>query len=454
MTLLLQQLSDLWGEPLAGSVEPSAQLGRICTDSRQLSPGDFFVPLVGERFDGHRFLAQLPEKGVAAAVVAHNWKHSVPPGVMYWCVEDTLVAYQQLACLHRRSLAQPLVAVTGSAGKTTTRELIRAALAPLGSICASEGNNNNDVGVPLTVLKSVAEDAALVIEMGMRGPGEIARLSRCCEPDVAVITNIGTAHIGRLGSREAIAAAKCEITAAVKPDGLVVIPAGDALLESSLSSVWSGRVQRVRLTEDIPSSSELPPADLMGSVVVDQLLVDGVSLPIPLEGRHNARNLLLAVAVAHELGLDTAQLRSMQVAMTGGRNRRLQQGGLTVLDETYNASPEAMHAALDLLASQSGRRFAVLGTMLELGDNSLDLHRQVANRAVELKLDGLVIVDAGEEGRVMQEAASGLKRVARVSTPEDAASPLEEWLNAGDVVLLKASRGVALERLLSELPTL
>ena len=454
MTLLLQQLSDLWGEPLAGSVEPSAQLGRICTDSRQLSPGDFFVPLVGERFDGHRFLAQLPEKGVAAAVVAHNWKHSVPPGVMYWCVEDTLVAYQQLACLHRRSLAQPLVAVTGSAGKTTTRELIRAALAPLGSICASEGNNNNDVGVPLTVRKSVAEDAALVIEMGMRGPGEIARLSRCCEPDVAVITNIGTAHIGRLGSREAIAAAKCEITAAVKPDGLVVIPAGDALLESSLSSVWSGRVQRVRLTEDIPSSSELPPADLMGSVVVDQLLVDGVSLPIPLEGRHNARNLLLAVAVAHELGLDTAQLRSMQVAMTGGRNRRLQQGGLTVLDETYNASPEAMHAALDLLASQSGRRFAVLGTMLELGDNSLDLHRQVANRAVELKLDGLVIVDAGEEGRVMQEAASGLKRVARVSTPEDAASPLEEWLNAGDVVLLKASRGVALERLLSELPTL
>ena len=454
MTLLLQQLSDLWGEPLAGSVEPSAQLGRICTDSRQLSPGDFFVPLVGERFDGHRFLAQLPEKGVAAAVVAHNWKHSVPPGVMYWCVEDTLVAYQQLACLHRRSLAQPLVAVTGSAGKTTTRELIRAALAPLGPICASEGNNNNDVGVPLTVLKSVAEDAALVIEMGMRGPGEIARLSRCCEPDVAVITNIGTAHIGRLGSREAIAAAKCEITAAVKPDGLVVIPAGDALLESSLSSVWSGRVQRVRLTEDIPSSSELPPADLMGSVVVDQLLVDGVSLPIPLEGRHNARNLLLAVAVAHELGLDTAQLRSMQVAMTGGRNRRLQQGGLTVLDETYNASPEAMHAALDLLASQSGRRFAVLGTMLELGDNSLDLHRQVANRAVELKLDGLVIVDAGEEGRVMQEAASGLKRVARVSTPEDAASPLEQWLNAGDVVLLKASRGVALERLLSELPTL
>ena len=454
MTLLLQQLSDLWGEPLAGSVEPSARLGRICTDSRQLSPGDFFVPLVGERFDGHRFLDQLPEKGVAAAVVADNWGHSVPPGVTYWCVEDTLVAYQQLACLHRRSLAQPLIAVTGSAGKTTTRELIRAALAPLGSICASEGNNNNDVGVPLTVLKSVGDDAALVIEMGMRGPGEIARLSRCCEPDVAVITNIGTAHIGRLGSREAIAAAKCEITAAVKPDGLVVIPAGDALLESSLASVWSGRVHRVRLAEDIPSSSELTPADLTGSVVADQLLVDGVSLPLPLEGRHNARNLLLAVAVARELGVDTAQLRSLQVAMTGGRNQRLQQGGLTILDETYNASPEAMFAALDLLASQPGRRFAVLGTMLELGDSSLELHRQVASRAAELRLDGLVVVDAGEEGRVMQQAASGLTRLAWVGTPEEAASPLAEWLAAGDVLLLKASRGVALERLLPQLPLL
>ena len=140
--------------------------------------------------------------------------------------------------------------------------------------------------------------------------------------------------------------------------------------------------------------------------------------------------------------------------MSGGRNRRLQQGGFTVLDETYNASPEAMLAALDLLASQPGRRFAVLGTMLELGDSSLELHRRVAARAAELRLDGLVVVDAGEEGRVMQQAASGLTRLARVGTPEEAAAPLAEWLAAGDVLLLKASRGVALERLLPQLPLL
>ena len=190
MSLLLQQLSELWGEPSAAGVDPSATLGRVCTDSRALRPGDFFVPLVGERFDGHQFLDQLPAKGVTTAVVGSAWAQPIPEGVLHWRVDDTLEAYQQLALLHRRSLGLPLVAVTGSAGKTTTRELIRAALAPLGSIVASEGNNNNDVGVPLTVLGAATTDAAQVIEMGMRGPGEIARLLRCCEPDVAVITKI------------------------------------------------------------------------------------------------------------------------------------------------------------------------------------------------------------------------------------------------------------------------
>ncbi|MGB0874964.1 MAG: UDP-N-acetylmuramoyl-tripeptide--D-alanyl-D-alanine ligase, partial [Synechococcus sp.] len=375
MTLTLRQLLDAWGTPQGGSFEPDALVGRVCTDSRQLQPGDFFVPLVGERFDGHHFLAQLPEHKVQAAVVSRSWTEPLPSGLLHWRVDDTLLAYQQLALLHRRALAKPLVAVTGSAGKTTTRELIRAALAPLGAIQASEGNNNNDVGVPLTVLGASAADAALVIEMGMRGPGEIERLSRCTEPDLAVITNIGTAHIGRLGSREAIAAAKCEITAGLHPKGTVVIPAGDPLLDSALAAVWSGRVLRVRLADDPEVES-----DLVGDVTGDQLLIGADRLPLQLEGRHNARNLLLAVAVADQLGVSRQALQAMQVTVPGGRNRRLQQGGLTLLDETYNASPEAVLAALDLLAAQPGRRFAVLGTMLELGERSLELHQEVAAR--------------------------------------------------------------------------
>jgi len=449
MTLTLRQLLDAWGTPQGGSFEPDALVGRVCTDSRQLQAGDFFVPLVGERFDGHHFLAQLPEHKVQAAVVSRSWTEPLPSGLLHWRVDDTLLAYQQLALLHRRALAKPLVAVTGSAGKTTTRELIRAALAPLGAIQASEGNNNNDVGVPLTVLGASAADAALVIEMGMRGPGEIERLSRCTEPDLAVITNIGTAHIGRLGSREAIAAAKCEITAGLHPKGTVVIPAGDPLLESALAAVWSGRVLRVRLADDPEVES-----DLVGDVNGDQLLIDADRLPLQLEGRHNARNLLLAVAVADQLGVSRKALQAMQVTVPGGRNRRLQQGGLTLLDETYNASPEAVLAALELLAAQPGRRFAVLGTMLELGERSLELHQEVAARAVQLGLDGLVLVDGGAEGKAMAEVAAPLPHLQLVSHPEDAAAPLAAWLNSGDVLLLKASRGVALERLIPLLPSL
>ena len=449
MTLTLRQLLDAWGTPQGGSFEPDALVGRVCTDSRQLQAGDFFVPLVGERFDGHHFLAQLPEHKVQAAVVSRSWTEPLPSGLLHWRVDDTLLAYQQLALLHRRALAKPLVAVTGSAGKTTTRELIRAALAPLGAIQASEGNNNNDVGVPLTVLGATAADAALVIEMGMRGPGEIERLSRCTEPDLAVITNIGTAHIGRLGSREAIAAAKCEITAGLHPKGTVVIPAGDPLLESALAAVWSGRVLRVRLADDPEVES-----DLVGDVNGDQLLIGADRLPLQLEGRHNARNLLLAVAVADQLGVSRKALQAMQVTVPGGRNRRLQQGGLTLLDETYNASPEAVLAALDLLAAQPGRRFAVLGTMLELGERSLELHQEVAARAVQLGLDGLVLVDGGAEGKAMAEVAAPLPHLQLVSHPEDAAAPLAAWLNSGDVLLLKASRGVALERLIPLLPSL
>ncbi len=448
MTLRIQQLIDLWGEPQGAVVNPDQPVGTICTDSRQLKAGDFFVPLVGERFDGHRFLEQLPALGGQGAVVSLGWTAPLPTGLLHWRVDDTLAAYQQLALLHRRQLGLPLVAVTGSAGKTTTRELIRAVLAPLGAIQASDGNNNNDIGVPLTVLGAGSDHAALVIEMGMRGPGEIARLSRCTEPDVAVITNIGTAHIGRLGSREAIATAKCEITAALHPQGVVVIPAGDPLLEQALAAVWQGRVLRVRL-EDDPDIT----ADLIGAVWNDRLLLDEASIPLPLDGRHNARNLLLALAVGSHLGVDPASAAQLQVNIPGGRNRRLQQGGLTLLDETYNASPEAVLAALDLLADQPGRRFAVLGTMLELGDRSIELHQQVAARAAALKLDGLVLVDGGEEGQAMAEVAAGLDCLSLVVTPEQAAVPLGQWLQAGDVVLLKASRGVALERLIPLLPS-
>ena len=461
MSLRLAQLQELWGPPATGplvvdqaalTLAPQA----ICTDSRQLRGGDLFLPLIGERFDGHGFLAGALEAGAAALLAQAG--HLAPASqasvlaaaaaahIPLWLVPDTLHAYQDLAGLWRLQLAAPVVAVTGSAGKTTTRELIRSALAPLGPIWASSGNENNDVGVPLTLLGAGPDQAAVVVEMGMRGLGEIERLSRCASPDVAVITNIGTAHIGRLGSREAIATAKCEIVAGLGPDGLVVIPAGDPLLDRALARVWSGRVVRVALQGEGHEAA----ADLLGSLDCQGAILElaGVALPMPLEGVHHARNLLLAMAVARELGLEPERWRPLQVDLPGGRSRRLQQNGVLILDETYNASPEAVLAALELLAQQPGRHFAVLGTMLELGEQSLALHRSVAERARQLNLDGLVIVDQGEEGAAMVAAATGLSRLRQVDCPEAAAEPLQQWLQPGDVLLLKASRGVALERLI------
>ncbi|MEN9540379.1 MAG: UDP-N-acetylmuramoyl-tripeptide--D-alanyl-D-alanine ligase [Cyanobacteriota bacterium] len=451
------QLGDLiacWGEPQGGvrTLDPATPLGAICTDSRQLAPGQVFVPLVGERFDGHAFLPQAAAVGAQAAVVQRERAADVPAGLLHWLVDHTLDAYQELARLHRRSLKAPVVAVTGSAGKTTTRELIRAVLTPLGPVVASSGNENNDIGAPLTLLRAGAEHRAVVVEMGMRGLGEIDRLSHCAEPDVAVITNIGTAHIGRLGSREAIATAKCEITSRLKAEGLLVIPAGDPLLEAALAPVWSGRVCRVALRDE-PAAAQ---ADLIGVLdpAAEQLQVEVQWIQLPLAGRHNARNLLLALAVARELGVLLADLGQLQVEVPGGRNRRLERGGLTLLDETYNASPEAVLAALDLLAAQSGRRFAVLGTMLELGDQSVALHRRVAERAASLGLDGLVVVSQGAEAEAMAAAAAPPSRLAVVAQPEQAVEPLAAWLQRGDVLLLKASRGVALERLIPLLPQL
>jgi UDP-N-acetylmuramoyl-tripeptide--D-alanyl-D-alanine ligase len=470
MPLSLAALHQLWGEPATGALrEPQLQIapGSIGIDSRRLRAGDLFVPLVGDTFDGHAFLEQAIAAGCLAVVamrlrLAPQQQEALlaqaqARGCPVWWVGDTQLAYQQLAHAWRDALGVPVVAVTGSAGKTTTRELIRAVLEPLGPVLASSGNENNDIGVPLTLLRAGPQHRAVVVEMGMRGLGEIARLSRCAAPDVAVITNIGTAHIGRLGSREAIALAKCEVSTCLKPGGLVVIPAGDPLLEAALIAGWPGRVCRVALAGD-PLADGTPAPDLVGTVLADAAgfgalkFNDGQRLPLPLPGRHNARNLLLALAVARELGVQPADRTDLAVELPGGRCRRQQLAGITVLDETYNASPEAVIAALELLAREplapGGRRYAVLGTMLELGEQSLPLHRRVARHAAALELDGLVVVDGGPEGTAMLEAAAALPRLERVSAPAEALGLLTSWLQPGDALLLKASRGVALERLI------
>jgi len=459
MELTLAHLNQLWGEPIC--IETTSLdnlLGPVCTDSRQLKDGNFFVPLMGHFFDGHDFLQMAFDLGAQAAVVSRSSEVPIPKGLLHWIVDDTLKAYQQLGLLHRSNLNIPVIAVTGSVGKSTTRELISASLAPLGKIAATSNNNNNNIGVPLTLLAADSSHSAIVVEMGMRGLGEIERLSRFTKPDIAVITNIGNAHIGLLGSRRNIAKAKCEVTSHLNPTGLVVIPSGDPLLEEELERVWKGSVFRVALQSDYLANTSYdydfslcsPDIDLKARISVNkgELYLEDEIFKLPLEGTHNARNFLLAIAVSRTLGVSNQDLKQLQVKLPLGRHDVIQIGGITFIDETYNASPESVKAALSLLASKPGRHFAVLGTMLELGDHSLTLHREIVEYAVNLGLDGLVIVTKGSEAVSMKEAASSLRYFAVVSNPEEAFHPLRSWLNSGDTVLLKASRGVSLERLI------
>ena len=460
MDILFKDLIKLWGKPVnQEKIDPNSPIGFISTDTRTIKKGNFFVPLVGNKFDGHDFLDMAFDIGVQAAIVSEKFNGSVPIGLPYWVVSDTLYAYQQVALLHRRSLKLPVVAVTGSVGKTTTRELIRVILSSLGEIVSSRENENNDVGVPKTLLRGTRRDAAFVLEMGMRGLGQIERLSGVSEPDIAVITNIGQAHIGLLGSRENIAKAKSEITSNLKSNGVVIIPFGDNLLEKALRQKWSGRIIRVAIEnysldwlgcgDDYVVEKSIAP-DYISQIDMQNNLISfqGVKLKLPLEGRHNAMNFLMALAVATELGVSLKNLDKLNINMPMGRNKLINYGQFLVLDETYNSSPDSVIASLELLVSKPGRHFAVLGTMLELGFESTSLHQKVLQRAVELGLTGIVFVTCGEESNSIKEIIRQLPNYDVVKTPKDAAKTLLSWLSPGDNILIKGSRKLELEKVL------
>ena len=461
MILSLRQLNQLWGPPsnlMRKNLDDP--LGPVCTDTRQLERGNFYVPLIGDKFNGHAFLDQAFRKGAQAAVISEDSDIKVPENLMHWKVSNTTYAYQQLGMLNRLSLNIPVVAVTGSVGKTTTKELIKSTLSSLGPILSTNENENNDVGVPTTLLKGTSDHVVAVIEMGMRGLGEIERLSYCTKPDIAVITNIGNAHIGRLGSRNEIAKAKCEITSSLSSNGVVIIPANDPLLERTLRQTWTGRIVRVELLEskDIERSREdaaSSPSFLRSKYVANVDLEKGyLSLEnhiakLPLEGKHNAINFLFAIAVARELNVSWENIENVTINPLRGRNNIIKFGEITVFDETYNASPESVMAALELLINQPGRHFAVLGTMHELGEYSLTLHREIARKALNIGLDGLVIVSNGPEAEIMYSEAKSIQYLELVSLAEDALIPLKSWLKPGDNLLIKGSRDLKLEKLIS-----
>lgn len=439
-TLNVTPIPDLGLLPVVG----------ITTDTRSLQPGEVFLALRGETFDGHQFLSVAAQKGAIAAIVDCEAEIE-NPRIPLITVPNTLTAYQQLAHQWRLSFHRPVIAITGSVGKTTTKELLAAVLGQFGQVHKSQANFNNEIGVPKTLLqiKPDQHDFA-VVEMGMRALGEIALLTQIAQPDIGIITNVGTAHIGRLGSEAAIAQAKCELLAEMPPQSIAILNYDNSRLMATAAGVWSGQTITYGLTG----------GDIHGQLLDPQtLVVNGQSLPLPLPGEHNASNYLAALAVAQALGLSWQPLQQgLSVEVGSGRSRQLQLANdILLLDETYNAGLESMLASLKLLAETPGkRRIAVLGTMKELGDRSPEFHAQVGARARQLGLDAILVLADEPAALKMVEDSSGSSAVTPViqqcfSSHAELLAYLQDFLQPGDRYLFKASRAVALDRVVENL---
>lgn len=438
---LAQLIEILSAESLnVPSALTSQQVQGVNTDTRYLKPNEIFLALSGENFDGHRFAEQAVQQGAIAAIVDHPIEAAIPQVV----VQDTLAAYQRLGQWWRQQFQIPIIAITGSVGKTTTKELISAVLGTAGSVLKTEANYNNEIGVPKTLLGLTSNHDYAVVEMGMRGPGEIAELTQIAQPTIGVITNVGTAHIGRLGSREAIANAKCELLAQMPSDSLAVLNADNPLLLKTAKTIWQGP----QVTYGLEAG------DLRGQLVETQTLqVEGHSFPLPLPGAHNALNYLAALAIARHLKLDLTPLQQgISLQLPTGRARKLTlPNDVVILDETYNAGLESMQAALHLLVQTPGqRRIAVLGPMKELGDYAPELHRQVGNLVQKLNIDQLLILDQGPEGTAL---AAGTTTVPTEQFAEHQAliDYLDQYIQPGDRLLCKASHSVGLDQIVNHL---
>ncbi len=423
----------------------------VSTDTRTLKPFDLFFALSGENFDGHKFVNQAIAQGAIAAVVSQAWAATTKNSYPLLVVKDPLKAYQDLAHWWRSQCNLPVIAVTGSAGKTTTKELISKVLSyyqPF-QVHKSRANHNNDIGVAQTLFGiDPARHGFVVVEMGMRGQGEIARLGSIATPDVSVITNIGTAHIGRLGSQAAIAQAKCELLQHLNPSsGIAVLNGEDQLLLKTASDVWHGKT----LTYGLESG------DIQGEFDGTMIKVSDRTWRLPLAGRHNAMNFLAALAVVQALGLDWQQIPEDlgELDLPAGRAQVHDLANdVVILDETYNASPEAVMAALHLLSQTTDkRRIAILGTMKELGEMSNQLHQQVGAVAAQLGINCLIVLTDGESDAILTGAGTNFELIQACSDRAELKTLLLGLVQPGDRILFKASHSVQMDTVVEEFRT-
>jgi UDP-N-acetylmuramoyl-tripeptide--D-alanyl-D-alanine ligase len=447
MKLEIQQIARMTGGRIFPPAAQATVTG-ISTDSRTICPGDLFVPLRGPNFDGHDFLAEAMRRG-AAACLSQDVIAGFPVPVVG--VTDTLIALGDLAAGWRRGFSGPVVAVTGSSGKTTTKDMLRAILAQNGPGIATEGNFNNLIGLPLTLCRLTAEDQWAVVEMGMSSRGEIARLAEIAGPTIGVITNIGPAHLEELLTIEGVARAKGELFAALPAGGTAIINADD---ERVARLPVANGVKRLFYGFDGAATVRATGLAGAGSGSIFTLRLPEGDFPVRLAvpGRHNVANALAAAAAAHAIGIGGEEI-ARGLAAFRPRGGRLEVVALDedvlLLDDSYNANPLSVKAALAALAeSGGGRKLAVLGDMLELGDQAPALHREVGAVAAGV-VDGLVALGnfAAEVAAGAGEAGLAAERIRVVGDHQEALAVLRSWLVPGSRVLVKGSRGMRMEKI-------
>jgi UDP-N-acetylmuramoyl-tripeptide--D-alanyl-D-alanine ligase len=445
--LSAQRIAEILGCVVAAGSPGVPATGGVSTDTRSLPAGALFFALRGETFDGDAFAAAALQGGAAVAVV-HRWQGEPPPGTAVIEVPDTLLALQKLAHWWRRQLDLPVVCITGSNGKTSTKDFTTAVLSRIYQVSATRGNLNNHIGLPLTVLATSPEHSAAVWEIGMNHSGELAPLCEIAKPKFGIITNIGTAHIEFLGSRDAIAEEKGTLARALPVDGILFIPAICDYYEylrqrtkATLIPVGNGR-GLVRAEEPVYEADHT-----RFKLVIEDWGTAEVFLPVP--GRHMVNNALLAAGVGWKLGVAVDEIAAglAAVNLTSGRLHRYECRGVTVIDDTYNANPESMAAAIETLAdlplAKGARRFAVLGRMGELGPHAPAAHQRAGELAARRGLV-VVAVGVGAEG-----IAQGAGEAECFPDLDAAAAWLAREVKPGDLVLFKGSRTATVEKVMN-----
>lgn len=377
----------------------------------------------------------------------------LPNKFPFWIVPDTLEAFQKLALFKRRKLNIPVVGITGSVGKTTTKEMMGEVLKQLGKIKLSQLNFNNEIGVGLTILDAELKDKTLILEMGMRGFGQIENLSKFSEPDIAVITNIGSSHIGILGSKENITKAKCEITKYLNPKGVVIIPANDLLLEETLKKNWNGRIIKVELIDRNQKAKSINNSNLQGffNRSNNSVVIEGKIFKISFQGFHNAFNFLFVYAVAKELGIEFKNTNKFNFVSLNGRNKILKSTKTTIYDETYNASPESVKACIDNLLDNPNNHFLIFGSMQELGNKSKKYHKYLfdfINRSDIKKC--IFICDKNEEIYYTDYLKKSTKFLF-LNEINKVGETINKYTKKGDIILIKGSRCWQLEKVIKSI---